>query len=151
MCQKLGSAEYRGRAIPVALGEEIVGVPGQEARRLRRMVALRSGGRAGERAGTGRGKQHRRHKREEYPTPLPRGPHVHGNPLSATLRICDKSVGSCIRGPTYCRGAPNSDGLRNAATRVVTKGALTGAQLMRSMKLPSSLKPGIWGAVIGAA
>ena len=28
--------------------------------------------------------------------------------------------------------------------------APTGAQLMRSMKLPSSLRPGIWGAVIGA-
>ena len=28
MCQKLGSAEYRDRAIAVALGEEIVGVPG---------------------------------------------------------------------------------------------------------------------------
>jgi len=60
-----------------------------------------------QRAGTERGKQHRRHKREEYPTPLPRGPHVHGNPLSATLlQICDKPVGSYIRGPTYCRGAP---------------------------------------------
>jgi hypothetical protein len=30
-------------------------------------------------------------------------------------------------------------------------GALTRAQLMRSMKFPPSLKPGIWGAVIGAA
>ena len=30
-------------------------------------------------------------------------------------------------------------------------GALTRAQLMTSMKVPASLKPGIWGAVIGAA
>ena len=30
-------------------------------------------------------------------------------------------------------------------------GALTRAQLMRSMKFSPSLKPGIWGAVIGAA
>src|SRR5262249_26570958 len=45
----------------------------------------------------------------------------------------------------------NNDDLGNAVTRVVTEGALTGAQLMRSIKLPSSLKPGIWGAVIGAA
>ena len=32
-----------------------------------------------------------------------------------------------------------------------TKGALTGAQLMRSINFPPSIKPGIWGVVIGAA
>jgi hypothetical protein len=36
-------------------------------------------------------------------------------------------------------------------SREWTKGSLTGAQLMRSMKFPPSLKPGIWGVVIGAA
>ena len=36
-------------------------------------------------------------------------------------------------------------------SREWTKGALTGAQLMRSVKFPPSIKPGIWGVVIGAA
>jgi hypothetical protein len=50
-----------------------------------------------------RGKQHRRHKREEYPTPLPCGRHVHGNLLSEP----------------YCKFATNQSPLAYVVPRIV--------------------------------